>query len=191
MVSKILKYKLWVVVFTTTLFCSCDLSTNQSLNTEYQKKEPVGTGFNIRMVYTDSTRVKTILETPVYLDYSNLSMQYSEFPEGLKVTFFDELMNENIVLADFGTLYNATSIIDLVGNVSLTSSDGSVLNTEQLYWDANNDWIFTEREFSFVGSQYNVLANRLDTNKEFTKFQTGKLTGTVAVQQEEQTTESN
>jgi len=191
MVSKILKYKLWVVVFTTTLFFSCDLSTNQSLNTEYQKKEPVGTGFNIRMVYTDSTRVKAILETPVYLDYSNLSMQYSEFPEGLKVTFFDELMNENIVLADFGTLYNATSIIDLVGNVSLTSSDGSVLNTEQLYWDANNDWIFTEREFSFVGSQYNVLANRLDTNKEFTKFQTGKLTGTVAVQQEEQTTESN
>ena len=191
MVSKILKYKLWVVVFTTTLFCSCDLSTNQSLNTKYQKKEPVGTGFNIRMVYTDSTRVKAILETPVYLDYSNLSMQYSEFPEGLKVTFFDELMNENIVLADFGTLYNATSIIDLVGNVSLTSSDGSVLNTEQLYWDANNDWIFTEREFSFVGSQYNVLANRLDTNKEFTKFQTGKLTGTVAVQEEEQTTESN
>ena len=191
MVPKILKYKLWVVVFTTTLFCSCDLSTNQPVNTEYQKKEPVGTGFNIRMVYTDSTRIKAILETPVYLDYSNLSMQYSEFPEGLKVTFFDELMNENIVLADFGTLYNATSIIDLVGNVSLTSSDVSVLNTEQLYWDANNYWIFTEREFRFVGSEYNVLANRLDTNKEFTKFQTGKLTGTVAVQQEEQTAESN
>ena len=191
MVPKILKYKLWVVVFTTTLFCSCDLSTNQPVNTEYQKKEPVGTGFNIRMVYTDSTRIKAILETPVYLDYSNLSMQYSEFPEGLKVTFFDELMNENIVLADFGTLYNATSIIDLVGNVSLTLSDGSVLNTEQLYWDANNDWIFTEKEFRFVGPEYNVLASRLDTNKEFTKFQTGKLTGTVAVQQEEQTTESN
>ncbi len=97
-------------------------------------------------------------------------MQYSEFPEGLKVTFFDELMNENIVLADFGTLYNATSIIDLVGNVSLTSSDGSVLNTEQLYWDANNDWIFTEREFSFVGSQYNVLANRLIPTKNSLNF---------------------
>ena len=186
-----LKYKAWIVVFMTTLFFSFYLSTNQPINTAYQKKEPVGTGFNIRMVYTDSTRVKAILETPVYLDYSNLSMKYSEFPEGLKVTFFDESMNENFVLADFGTLYNATSIIDLVGNVSLTSSDGSVLNTEQLYWDANNDWIFTEREFRFVGPEYNVLANRLDTNKEFTKFQTGKLTGTVAVKQEEQTTESN
>lgn len=191
MVLKIFKYKLWVVVFTTTLFYSCDLSINKTENQAYHKEEPVGTGYNIRMLYTDSTRIKAILETPVYLDYSNLSLQHSEFPEGLKVTFFDELMNENIVLADFGTLYNATSIIDLVGNVSLTSSDGSVLNTEQLYWDANNDWIFTEKEFRFAGPEYNVLASRLDTNKEFTKFQTGKLTGTVAVQQEEQTTESN
>ncbi len=184
MLNYLLKYKLRVVVFATALFCSCDLSVDKPVLTDAQKKEPVGTGYNIRMVYTDSTRVKAILEAPVYLDYSNLPLQYSEFPEGLKVTFLDELMNENIVLADFGTLYNGTSIIDLVGNVSLTSSDGSVLNTEQLYWDANNDWIFTEKEFRFVGPKHNVLANRLDTNKEFTKFQTGKLTGTVAVKEE-------
>ena len=184
MLNYLLKYKLRVVVLATALFCSCDFSVEKPVLTDSQEKEPVGTGYNIRMVYTDSTRVKAILEAPVYLDYSNLPLQYSEFPEGLKVTFLDELMNENIVLADFGTLYNGTSIIDLVGNVSLTSSDGSVLNTEQLYWDANNDWIFTEKEFRFVGPEYNVLANRLDTNKEFTKFQTGKLTGTVAVKEE-------
>jgi LPS export ABC transporter protein LptC len=184
MIRLLVKYKFRVTVLAVTLFCSCDLSVDKPLNSDLFKKEPVGTGFNIRMVYTDSTRVKAILEAPLYLDYSNLSLQYSEFPEGLKVTFLDENMNENIVLADFGTLYNGTSIIDLVGNVSLTSSDGSVLNTEQLYWDANNDWIFTEKEFRFVGPEYNVLANRLDTNKEFTKFQTGKLTGTVAVKEE-------
>ncbi|MFQ3349512.1 MAG: LPS export ABC transporter protein LptC [Candidatus Arcticimaribacter sp.] len=184
MLSHLLKYKLRVVVFVTILFCSCDLSNSQPVNLDSDKISPAGTGYTIRMVYTDSTRVKAILEAPLYLDYSNLSLPYSEFPEGLKVTFLDEFMNENIVLADFGTLYNSTKIIDLVGNVSLTSSDGSILNTEQLYWDASNDWIFTEREFRFVGSEYNVLANRLDTNKEFTKFQTGKLTGTVAVKEE-------
>ncbi len=186
MFKNLFKYKLRVVVFTTTLFCSCDLSTEKLINSNYEKINPAGTGFNIRMVYTDSTRVKAILEAPLYIDYSNLFLPYSEFPEGLKVTFLDKFNNENILLADFGTLYNDTKIIDLVGNVSLTSSDGSILNSDQLYWDANNDWIFTEYEFSFVGPEYNVLANRLDTNKEFTKFQTGKLTGTVAVKEESQ-----
>ena len=183
MTTYILKYKIGVIACAITLFCSCDFSTQLPIDSSLFKKSPQGTGYNIRMIYTDSTKVKAILEAPVYLDYSNLSLQYSEFPEGLKVTFLDESLNENIVLADFGTLYSQTSIIDLVGNVSLTSSDGSVLNTEQLYWDATNDWIFTEKEFSFVGPEYNVLAKRLDTNKEFTKFQTGKLTGTVAVQE--------
>ena len=51
-------------------------------------------------------------------------------------------------------------------------------------WAKICDGIFTEKEFRFVGPEYNVLANRLDTNKEFTKFQTGKLTGTVAVKEE-------
>jgi LPS export ABC transporter protein LptC len=180
----VLKYKLRVVVFAIALFCSCDFSAEKPAINNLGKADPVGKGYEIRMVYTDSTKVKAVLEAPLYLDYSNLSLPYSEFPEGLKVTFLDEFNNENIVLADFGTLYNSTKIIDLVGNVSLTSSDGSVLNTEQLFWDANNDWIFKEREFRFVGPEYNVLANRLDTNKEFTKFQTGKLTGTVAVKQE-------
>ncbi len=95
MLNHLLKYKLRVVVLATALFCSCDLSVDKPLLTDTQKKEPVGTGYNIRMVYTDSTRVKAILEAPVYLDYSNLPLQYSEFPYGLKVTFIDKLMKQN------------------------------------------------------------------------------------------------
>ena len=94
MLSYLLKYKLRVVVFTTALFCSCDLSNNQLIKLDSDEIAPAGTGYNIRMVYTDSTRVKAILEAPLYLDYSNLALPYSQFPEGLKVTFMDELMNE-------------------------------------------------------------------------------------------------
>ncbi len=184
MQPKKIKYKLWVIALSITLFYSCDISSENPLKQVNKKIEPLGTAYNIRLVYTDSTKVKAILEAPVHIDYSNLFLQQSEFPEGLKVTFLDEFKNENIVLADHGILYNQTSIINLTGNVSLSSSDGSILKTEQLYWDASNDWLFTEKEFSFIGSEYNVVATRLDTNKEFTKFQTGKLTGTVTVKQD-------
>ena len=170
------------VVLTLLSGCTDNLSALKEINRFDQS--PIGITENLYLIYSDSAFVEAILEAEKNIDFTNQKFPYSEFPEGLKVTFLDELMNENIVLADFGTLYNGTSIIDLVGNVSLTSSDGSVLTTEQLYWDANNDWIFTEKEFRFVGPEYNVLANRLDTNKEFTKFQTGKLTGTVAVKDE-------
>ncbi|MGB1971432.1 MAG: LPS export ABC transporter periplasmic protein LptC, partial [Flavobacteriaceae bacterium] len=117
-------------------------------------------------------------------DYSNLSLQHSIFPKGLKVVFIDEFKRENIITADYGTLYNSTSIIDLQGNVVLQTSDGGILKTPQLFWDAKTDWIFTEETFNFSNPEYDVVATRLDTNKEFTKFKTGKLTGTVAVQED-------
>ena len=65
----------------------------------------------------------------------------------------------------------------------LLSHDGSRLETNQMYWDAEKEWLFTEKPFIFHNSDYNLAANRLDTNKEFTKFQTGNLSGTIAVEE--------
>ena len=80
-------------------------------------------------------------------------------------------------------LYNQTKIVDLQGNVVFLSYDGSRLETDQMYWDAEKEWLFTEEPFLFQNKDYNLAANRLDTNKEFSKFQTGKLSGTIAVEE--------
>ena len=85
------------------------------------------------MVYTDSLKIQAILTAPKHVDYTNLDFRYAEFPEGLKVVFFDENGNENEVLADYGILYNDTKLIDLKGNVQLKSFKGSKLNTSQLF----------------------------------------------------------
>ncbi|MGD2004609.1 MAG: LPS export ABC transporter periplasmic protein LptC [Flavobacteriaceae bacterium] len=142
---------------------------------------PLGTANNIRMVYTDSAKVQAILTAPKHVDYTNLSFQYSLFPEGLKVVFYDQLGNQSELIADYGTLYNDSKLIDLKGNVVLTSNDGGVLKTDQLFWDADAEWMFTEQPFTFQDNNYDFEAVRLDADKEFTKFQTGKLLGTIKV----------
>ena len=185
MIPKKKLYKIGVAVLTATLFCACDSDRKETLKNIQTNKEPLAVAYDIRMVYTDSVKIKAILTAPVHLDFTNLSLKYTEFPEGLTVTFFDENDLENKITADHGTLFNATSIIDLEGNVKLEASDGGILKTPQLYWDAEADWIFTEETFNFSNQDYDVIATRLDTNKEFTKFNTGKLTGTVAVKEEE------
>ena len=116
-----------------------------------------------------------------------MSFRYAEFPDGLKVVFYDNLEQENELIADYGILYSDTKLIDLKGNVRLKSHDGSVLTTTQLFWDAESEWLFTEQPFRFEDSDYNFEALRLDTNKEFTKFQTGSLIGTVTVSEEKDT----
>jgi len=163
------------------IFFSCEDNSKilNEINSEFQ--EPVGIANQIKMIYTDSTKIKAILTAPKHLDYTNLSFKYSTFPEGLKVDFFDEFGNKNQAISDYGILYNATKILDLKGNVILKSYDGSELNTSQLFWDIEREWLFTEKYFTFQDSSYDFQAYRLDSNKEFTKFQTGELVGKIMV----------
>tara|TARA_B100001109_G_C18603889_1_gene353725 strand:- start:29 stop:613 length:585 start_codon:yes stop_codon:yes gene_type:complete len=181
-----LKFKLinkTLVIIAITTFFSCDDSSTLFKQINTFNENPVGIAYNINMTYTDSASIKARLEAPVHLDFSHLSFKYSEFPDGLKVIFYNEQNQENTVYADYGILYNQTKIVDLQGNVVLLSYDGSRLQTDQMYWDAEKEWLFTEEPFLFQNNDYNLAANRLDTNKEFSKFQTGKLSGTIAVEE--------
>ena len=181
-----LKFKLinkTLVIIAITTFFSCDDSSTLLKQINTFNENPVGIAYDINMTYTDSASIKARLEAPVHLDFSHLSFKYSEFPDGLKVIFYNEQNQENTVYADYGILYNQTKIVDLQGNVVLLSYDGSRLETDQMYWDAEKEWLFTEKPFLFQNNDYNLAANRLDTNKEFSKFQTGKLSGTIAVEE--------
>ena len=171
----------WVMVVAIALLFSCEDNSQALKEMNMDRQDPLATAKNIRMVYTDSLKIQAILTAPKHVDYTNLSFRYAEFPEGLKVIFFDNDGNENEVLADYGILYDETKLIDLKGNVQLKSHDGSILTTNQLFWDSENEWLFTEQPFTFNDQDYNFNALRLDTNRDFTKFQTGNLIGTITV----------
>ena len=181
MVKNFLKYRKRVIVLLIALFYSCLDNSQALIDINSYEDEPVGTAFDIRLVYTDSMRVSAILTSSKHIDYTNLSFRYSEFPEGVKVIFFDKNDNQNEVTADYAILYESTKLIDLRGNVLMKSSNGAELTSDQIFWDSTNDWIFTERPFIYKDIDYEISAIRLDTNKEFSKFKTGKLTGTIVV----------
>jgi LPS export ABC transporter protein LptC len=171
-------------VLAVTLFFSCDDGSSILKQINQFNENPVGIAYDIRMTYTDSANVKAILTAPINLDYTHLSFKYSEFPEGLKIIFYNDNNEENTVVADYGILYNQTRIVDLQGNVVLLSNSGSRLETSQMYWDSEKEWLFTEQPFTFKSENEDMAATRLDTNKEFSKFQTGKLTGTMLVEEQ-------
>ena len=169
------------------MLLSCEDNTKALKEINSSRQDPLGIASNIRMVYSDSLKIQAILKAPKHVDYSNLEFKFAEFPEGLEVLFFDKLGNQNKVVADYGILYNQTKIVDFKGNVVLLAHDGSRLETDQMYWDAEKEWLFTERPFDFENEDYDLAATRLDTNKEFSKFQTGKLTGTIALEEQQDT----
>ena len=172
-------------LFLATFFYACDEEREAASMRKSHFWRTRCIAYQVRMVYTDSLRVKAILTAEEHHDYTNLSLKHSTFPKGLKVVFLDEADKENIILADYGILYNNTGLSTFKATLCSKEAMEVCLKTPQLFWDADAEWIFTEETFNFSSPEYDVVATRLDTNKEFTKFKTGKLTGTVAVQEEE------
>ena len=146
---------------------------------------PIGEADTIRVVYTEFAKTIAVLTAPKNIDYTNHPFPYSEFPNGVQVVLYDENNKETHVMADYGVIYSRTDIVDLRGNVFVTTPEGAVLNTSQLYWDIKKEWVFTQEYFTFKNEDYDIASNILDASRSFDKITTGPLVGNVLVEEEE------
>ena len=97
--------------------CQGNFSEIQKLN--IAETFPSGIAENVSLTYTESGKVKAVLTSPLNQDFSNQKFPYQEFPKGVKVDFYDENNQKNIVTADYAIVYSDTDLIDLWGNVVL------------------------------------------------------------------------
>ena len=165
------------ICFVITLFaCEGNYKNIQKMVTA--DNEPLAVGVNINLKYTDSGKVLTNLLAPRLLDYSNYDFPYQEFPEGVEVRFWNEDGKQSTVTSDYAIRYENTNLVDLRNNVVLITADSLILEAEQLYWDQENKWVFTNRPYKMKlkDGSYNNGA-RFDSNEEFTNFLSRKNEG--------------
>ena len=170
-----LRFLIFILLF------SCEDNFQEIKKINSKSLLPVGITENLKLIYTDSAKVKAILYSSLNKDFTNKIFPYSEFPNGIKISFFDKENNETIVTSDYAIIYNKTNIVDMRGNVIINNYDGSELKTDQLFWDPEQEWLFTEEKFTFKNIDYDIVATRLDANRSFTIFNTGELDGKVLV----------
>ena len=179
---KRLYYFLSFIIPALLLLASCETTTFKDVQRINSVAfSPMGRSENINLKYTDSGKVKAILVSPLMLDYSNLEYGFNEFPEGVNVTLMGDKEQKSYIVADYAITYAKTDIIDLQGNVKITSADGKVLETQQLYYDQKNEWFYTEKFFKFThNTQGSFLEGPgIDFSKDFKVFNMQRNNGLI------------
>ncbi len=159
---------------------------------------PQGVAQNFTLVYTETlepmstqdsaySKVIAVLRSPVSEDFDNQSFKFRTFPKGLVVDFFDEKNQKSVIQADYGIVYSQTNVIDLRGNVVVESHDGKKLETDQLYFDRKNNWIFTEAAFKYTNPEDGTVMDGqgMDFNRDFSFFKAHKTFGLMTIKEEE------
>lgn len=169
-----------VTVFAVTLFFACESNFKEIQKFNVSEFMPTGEADSVNMKYTDSGRIKAILKGPKMFDYSSAQYPFTEFPKGIDVTLYDESGKKNYIQANYAITFKGTDIIDLQGDVKMTSDGGQYLETEQLYYDQKNEWFFTEKKFKFTDPNKGLSTGEgLDFSKDFKRINFQKVYGLI------------
>ena len=170
-------------LFVTILFsCEGNLQGVRDLETPEDAPQAVGEGINLK--YTDSGKVVATLKSEKMREFSNKDFPYRDFPDGLEVVFIDKENKKNTVTANYGVIYHETGLVDLQGNVLIVTSDSTVLSAQQLYWDQNRNWIFTDNPntIRFRNGASNE-GEGFDSNQEFSNFRSRSNVGVQIIEE--------
>ncbi|MVZ64822.1 LPS export ABC transporter periplasmic protein LptC [Sphingobacterium sp. DK4209] len=117
-----------------------------------KKEEAVDISKHVTVIYSDSARVKAELTAPemrVYHDTTNRNQGDYEFKKGVKIIFFDEEAKENQrITSNYAKQYAKTGIIEFRNNVVLIMENGSIVKTEELFYDEKNSKYYNTQPIS-------------------------------------------
>ncbi len=121
--------------------CSNDLDQIKAL--ENKEEIPDATVKDLVTEYSISARIQVELRTPLVYRFIT-KKQYSLFPEGISIKFFDKTgMLHSSLVADYAVYLEDKGFGKATGNVVLTNINGSVLQTEELFIDEPNEKIYS------------------------------------------------
>jgi len=171
-------FKNIATIFVVAMFFYACSSKDKKGNIINFKEVYQGEGKEVIIKHTDSGRLAVILKADVLKDYTHLDFPYTEFPEGVELTIYDKDGGESIILSDYAIQYKLTNLVDLRGNVKITTADSSILKAPQLYWNQKLKWAYTDQSYTIKAKNGSVNnGDGFDANQEFSIFKSRKNKG--------------
>lgn len=172
---------LCIILFTAS--CENDIKKVNALTT--QLKFPNQSASNIEILYSDNSKIKLKLRAPELERYSTAEKPYAEFPKGLKVQFYDSIMNPtSSITCKYAKYFEKEKLWEAKNDVVAINADGDVLNTELLYWDEQKEKIYSDKFVRITTKDEVIFGEGFDSNQDFSKYTIRNIKGTVSLNDE-------
>jgi LPS export ABC transporter protein LptC len=125
--------------------CKNDIETINALTSDLNL--PDLTGYNIEMSYTDSGVLKGKIFAPEVYQYIHKEEPYYEFPQGIKVVFYDRSGNaKSFIQAKYAIYFDKKQLWEARNQVLAENPGaGEKLETEQMFWDQKEKRIYSDK----------------------------------------------
>ena len=178
--------KIIPVLFAFGILCSCENDVKEIESLSQKKNEPVSRGKNVELIYSEKSNVKINITAPLMEEYGLEDNKYMEMKEGIKVLFYDSLMNvSSILTANYAINRMAEKIMEAKDNVVVVNDSGDVLHTEHLIWLQDSSKIYTDEFVKITTADEIIMGEGMEANQDFTKWKIHKIKGIINIKEED------
>lgn len=180
-------YTILITVSVYLISCKNDIETINALSNEIDL--PAQSGKNFEVQYTDSGKLKVIFKAPYVERYIRNDDQgsYYDFKDGIEIQFYDyDETLESVVTARQGVFYEDNNLgIARDSVVARNVKTGEQLNTEELYWNRENETIYSN-VFTKITNEDGVFFGEkgFQSDQNFDNYKLIGSSGTVRVRDE-------
>lgn len=142
-------------------------------------------GKNLDIIYSSLGENKIKAHAPTMLRF-NTDKPYMQFPDGIKVNFYDAQGNiETVMTAKWATVQDGSSLMTARNDVVVVNKKGEKLNTEELIWDEQREQIYSNDFVKITTNDEIIMGNGLESNQTFTDYTIKHISGTIKVNAQE------
>ncbi|MFD1769496.1 LPS export ABC transporter periplasmic protein LptC [Sphingobacterium suaedae] len=158
--------------------CENDLKDVEKI-ANIQQEENVNISKDVTVVYSDSAIVKAELTSPELREYPD-SVGIFEFRKGVLIRFFDDTGKESQrIKSDIAKRREKDGLTEFHKNVVVNMADGSVIKTEELFYDEKKQIYYNSVPitFDFKDQRGSLQATSFISDTQFKKIDGQNMTG--------------
>lgn len=180
-----LYYKVIPILFVFGILYSCENDIKEAESLINQKKTPTSTGKNVELIYSEKADVKIKILAPLSEEYQEGEDHYIEMSEGVKILFYDSLLEVTSTLTSNYAIQRVSSrIMEAKDDVVVVNDKGEKLNTEHLVWMQDSSKIYSDVFVKITTNDEIIMGEGMEANQDFTKWKIHKIKGTINIKEE-------
>jgi LPS export ABC transporter protein LptC len=185
--SAVLKFRILfsiVVVLAVTMLFSCENDMMTVIKLSAKDSIPDVSIINVNVKQSEMGRITLELTAPKMISYQTREA-YTEFPNGLKIIFYDSIMQPKSELtANYGISWDSKQLMEARGNVVIKNfQKQEQLNTESLQYDRLGRKVSTKEFVKITTPDRTILGKGMESDELFDNWVISDVTSTIYVEE--------
>ncbi len=167
-------------IFFLSILYACETAIKKERLSFTEDDTTMEIGKDIEILYSDSALLRVRITAPTMFNINDRDLPRQEFPDGLKVDFFDQFQKvKSTLTAKEAVRLNEKGLVTARDSVVLTTINQEKLETEELIWNEKTEQVTTDKFVKITKPGEVIYGYGLTAGQDFSYWKITVPKGTI------------